>query len=211
MPLQQARFSLLQQREARFIRRHGTDPDSWHERGIITLVRRLPDELAPELVTAVQSLGLGEFGDYMYPATDLHMTVLNLDAAARTLRSGELSHRLSRVMLNEPVRTIHIRGLAVSRHTVFAKVYSSPSLGPLRRRMRAALGHPYRPPHPADAIAFVNLIRFKTVQGVTVIDAVRDRAHAPFGRFVLDHVEMVHTDKVFSAAGTKFLGRIPMT
>jgi hypothetical protein len=157
---------------------------------------------------AVLPAGAGQH--HIYPVGDLHVTVANLDGyrgvPLERIDEG-LTDGLSRV---GPV-TLGLRGLAISRGTVFAQVYASPisRLVRLRAAVHRSLAPAARgfPKSPADLVGFCNVMRFRH-QDISAARAIVSRYRdMEFGCFPLEEVEIVETDKVLSAANTVILAK----
>jgi hypothetical protein len=100
----------------------------------------------------------------------------------------------------------------VSRRSVYLTAVSADRLAAVRRELRRLLE--LAPPRPAvvtDPLAFCNVMRFGTAGSYQAL-ASRLRAAAPSpARVVVNSVELVETDKVLSAGGTRFLARYPLS
>jgi hypothetical protein len=147
--------------------------------------------------------------DYVYPPTDLHMTVLNADTALGHMSAQTMAARLVEALTVRASPRIEIHGLGVSRHTVFARVVAVPSLGRLRRQIRRALGVGWPSWRPVDEVAFINLLRFRSQHDRRIVDAVRALAHEQHPTWGLNTLELVTADKVLSLDGTRLLAEIP--
>ena len=202
-------FFMLRRREAWQLSRGG--PTIWTPSAngpIVTSVVRVPNPIGARLREAVLPAGAGRH--HIYPVGDLHVTVANLDAyhdvAVEQIEEA-LTDCLSRV---GPV-TLGLRGLAISRGTVFAQVYVSPSLRLFRLRadVRRSLAPAARgiPKSPVDMVGFCNVLRFRD-QAISAARAIVSRYRSiEFGRFLIEEVQIVRTDKVLSAANTVILAK----
>jgi hypothetical protein len=170
----------------------------------VTTVTRLPSWLAAAAMSVVEGLP-GVAGHYLYPRTDVHLTLLNLDRSAYPNRV-----QLARDALTAaPAFRVELRGLATSSHSVYAKVYDpSGALAALRGRIATATGS--RPSLPMRWLGFVNLVRFTSQDVTGLMDGVRAMRRAPLGTLDVRHVEIVETDKVLSQHATTVLHRIDL-
>jgi 2'-5' RNA ligase len=147
---------------------------------------------------------------YVYPPADLHVTIANLDRYAG-LPTSHLEQTLAGCLDETPPIRFDLRGLAVSRNTVYLQVHATPVLAfyslraSLLRRLEP--GRLPRLPRPADVMAFSNVLRFRTRE-VAVAAAITIRHRNDFfGSFPVDTVELVKTDKVLSTGGTVVIAR----
>lgn len=202
-------FFVLRRREAWHLSRGG--PTIWVPSAngpILTSVVRVPSHLGARLREAVLPAGAGQH--HIYPVGDLHVTLANLDRY-RDVPLEQIEEALTDALSRVGPVTLDLRGLAISRSTVFAQVYASP--GSRLCRLRAAIHRSLAPAargipkSPADVVGFCNVLRFRQ-QDISAARAIVSRCRdMEFGRFVLDQVEVVRTDKVLSAANTVILAK----
>jgi 2'-5' RNA ligase len=173
----------------------------------LSVVARVPNEVAAPLAAAAAALGEGEADHHVYPAESIHLTVLALaDEAGAHEAVGAIAAR------HRPF-AIDAGGLNLSARTVFAELYPSGSgLAALRRALRAALA----PLHPAvsqwvrQRLAHASVARLGGPPDRRVIAEVERLRARDFGRFEVAEIELVRTDKILSAEGTIVLGRFPL-
>jgi hypothetical protein len=163
---------------------------------------------ATHLASQLEALLVND-ADYVYPPTDLHLTVVNVDASLGHMSAQTMVARLVEALAMRASPRIEIHGLGVSRHTVFARVVAVPSLGRLRRQIRRALGLGWPSWRPADEVAFINLLRFRAQHDRRIVEAVRGLADQQHPAWDLNTLELVTTDKVLSLNGTRLLAEIP--
>lgn len=169
---------------------------------MLTCVARLPPELAAEIHELVREL-LGAQQHYVYPATDLHLTVLNLEVGGDAAVAPATA-----VLAATPPFRVELHGLGMSQQSVFVRVFDDGGLVTLRRRLISLVG--VRPPWPLRQLGFVNVIRFRGPEVHELADAVRARRRRPFGSFVVGEAELVRTDKVLSQAGTTLIAKVSL-
>jgi hypothetical protein len=176
----------------------------------MTSVVRVPEPIRSRLAEAVLSGGADISPHYIYPADDLHVTIANLDGyhdVPPDLIAEKLRSCLHQV---GPVR-LGLRGLAISRATVFAQAHVVPvrALLHLRHALRPSLAARDLaiPRGPAAAIGFCNVLRFRD-DDIAIARALAKRHNRTgFGSFPIREIEIVRTDKVFSAANTVVLAK----
>jgi 2'-5' RNA ligase len=210
-------FFVLRMREAWQLARGG--PKIWVPAAngpIFTSVVRVPNHMGARLREAVlpagadAGAGAGHGRHYVYPVGDLHVTLANLDGY-RDVPLEQVAAALTDCLTRTGPITLGLRGLAISRGTVFAQVYASPGsrLFRLRAAVRRSLAPAARsiPKSPADVVGFCNVLRFRQ-QDISAASAIVSRYRdVEFGRFLLEEVEIVETDKVLSAANTVILAK----
>jgi hypothetical protein len=170
----------------------------------LTLVVRVPTEVGRRVEEAVAAAAAGEPGHYVYPSTDLHLTVVDCSAV---LCPGDLRHALSElsgsvgaVLAQTPTTRVHLRGLNLFAASVYAQAWDPD--GGLRRmcqqlRSRFASRTPLR-----DRVSFINALRFTGATSPLLARRVGEARGTDFGWFVADKVELVLTDRTLSARAT---------
>jgi hypothetical protein len=182
--------------------RRGAGPVGIGRPRFVSCVARLPLHVAAELAGLAASLGQPEH--YLYPAGEIHLTVLSL--RDRPGVEDEVDAILSRHGSFE----VDVGGLNASWNTVFAELYPRGSrLRALRSDLRKVESHE----HGAISrwlrrrVAHANLVRFAGPVDGRLLAAVGGLRRASFGRFAVGEVEVVRTDKVHSGASAQTLGR----
>ncbi len=202
--VQGAGYALLQSRELRRMA-HGVTPlDTAVGDRYLTSVVRLPLPLADSALAAVRRLPIGDH-HYVYPAADLHLTILNLDGSDVAVRERvRLAAEVIRVA--SPFR-VDLRGLGVSSQSVYAKVYDNTgALWALRGRLAAATACPAS--LPVRLLGFVNLIRFRSTDVIRLTAEVSALRRLRLGSLEVRTVEIVSTDRLLSEAQTMILQRV---
>ena len=171
----------------------------------LTSVVRVPAGLAQTLADATHALP-GAAGHYLYPHGDLHLTVLNVDAA-RQPRLAERVEAVAAALAPAAPFPVVLAGLGVSRWSVYARAYDpAGSLWRLRAQVADATGS--RPPLPLRLLGFVNVLRFVRPEVGELLAGLAPMRRVPLGVFDVAAVEVVRTDRVLSAAGTEMLRRV---
>jgi 2'-5' RNA ligase len=158
----------------------------------------LPAALALPVQQVVRGLP-GVERHYVYPASDLHLTVLNVG-------DGAALDAVTDVLRQTAAFPVRLRGLQQSAHSVYVRAFDdSGQLQALRRRLMDVAG--IRPSWPRRRLGFVTTVRYLDTDVAQLGPAVRELHSRPFGVFQVMAVEVVRTDKVLSAAGTSLLTR----
>jgi hypothetical protein len=170
---------------------------------IVTTVMRLH---APLLTEAVARLATAFPDEYWYPAADLHVTILGL----RGVPEPDLVASIGTVLAGEGPFGATVRGLAMSRETVYARVFvDGERLGHVRRRLADAFGAPVRP--LVRNLAHANVARLRSPDVARLSHRIADHHGSDFGAVSFTSVLLARTDKVFSAAGTTVLAEVALT
>ncbi|MFT4296702.1 MAG: hypothetical protein QM582_14965 [Micropruina sp.] len=166
-----------------------------------TSVVRLPRGLGRAVHRVASGIpGIEEH--YLYPASDLHLTVANLDASP--LGEKALGDRVAQAAAGFPPFQVELRGVAMTALSVYAQVWDfSGELWRLRAAVedRASI----RLPAARRLLGFVNVARFLRPSVGVVRTGVRNLGHTNFGRLTVREVEVVRTDKVLSGEGTRLI------
>jgi hypothetical protein len=178
----------------------------------LTLVARLP-ELADSLAGFRQELRLVAPAEHHYEPQQLHVTILNLDAAR-----GRPLHEVRDVVSASLARcgrlALTFGQPEVSRWSIYlSAVDESSRLAALRRDLRHRLGIGSPPQARAfDQLAFCNIMRFARRGPCHELARWLRTARAPAPSGIsLGHAELVETDKVLSDERTRVLARVGLT
>lgn len=173
----------------------------------LSVVARLPADVAERLAAAAQALGGTHADHYSYPSESIHLTILALgDEAGARDAVGAIAGRTRAFAMDA-------RGLNLSTRTVFAELYANGSgLATLRRALHGALAPLHSPPSQwvRQRLAHANVARLGGPADRRLIAEVRKLRSHDFGRFEVAEIELVRTDKVLSAAGTLVLRRFQL-
>lgn len=173
----------------------------------LTTVIRLPAEIAERLADAASRLDRVQPGHYLYPPASIHLTVLGL--ADGPGAEAEVEAAVGR---NRPF-VIEVRGLNLTRDSVFAELHPrGPRLTALRSDLRAVESreHGSISRWLRRRLAHANLMRFAVPVDRRLVAEVGRLRGTSFGEFEAGEVELVHTDKVMSDAGTRTLARLAL-
>lgn len=203
---QELGFGLIQARESWLLAGGAQQLDLDARPRHVTSVVRVPGELGCVLTDVVRGLD-GIEGHYVYPCGDLHLTVLNLDAAGQPVQDRVRAARGA--LAHMPSFGVLLAGLGVSRGSVYARAYDTTGeLWRLRGRLATATG--CRPPPALRLLGFVNLVRFSRSYVGDLADGLARVRRLPLGVLEVTAVQIVCTDKVLSAAETVVLGTIAL-
>ena len=170
----------------------------------LTLLVRVPTEAGRRVAEGVTTVAAREPGHYVYPSTDLHLTVVDCSAflGPGDLRRAlsELSGSVAAVLARMPTARVHLRGLNLFPASVYAQAWDPDGgLRRMRQQLRARFGSrtPLR-----DRVSFVNALRFAGPTSPLLARRVAEARGTDFGWFVADRVELVLTDRTLSALAT---------
>jgi hypothetical protein len=151
--------------------------------------------------------------DYHYPASDMHLTLINLDKLLSEqkdidwqLLANCISERISMLSSLE----FEIAGLNVFPTTIFVEIYDKNGMLEIYRDAIVKGVKSYLPTNlPADkynalvpGVTFTNAIRFKNIPAPAIIEAVSKMRNINIGTFRPAELELVTTNKLFSQEGT---------
>lgn len=168
----------------------------------LSCVVRLPGGIGERLAEAASSLGRIQPEHYLYPPSDIHLTIAGLADLP------DVSERVAAAVSGHRPFNVEVHALNVSPGTVFAEFHPR---GPgLRAHLRAIESGEHGPTSRwlRRRVAHANVMRFGPPVDPRLIAAVRKLRGTGFGCFEVGEVEVVHTDKVLSGAGTPTLGRL---
>ena len=195
---------------------------------ILTLVYRLPEQLATTVHDAVEAVA-GDSGHYVYPPSTMHMTVLFLspylgvgphwgdDMPARVARTAEI---VEEAFAARPALRFVARGLNVFPTTIFLQLIPQAENGlfELRRALAGRLRQAFPDASPtayeqttAWNLAFANVVRFRGPVAPEVVDVVASLREAQFGEVKVSSVELVETDKLLSHERTTRIREFALT
>jgi hypothetical protein len=188
-----------------------------------TLIARMPAVADTQVGQIMAGLQSRYPTHHYYPADTVHVTIRNLDDAAR----GQCDQQplVSKIRdLAEGSRSFVLKGkgLGVSPNSVFLQLYPEDrSLADLRHQLSAAtsdrdnrrreasgiLGGLARR-HLFEKIAFATLIRFSGPVTSAFLAEVARHRETDFGAFLINAFEIVRTDKFLSNTGTEIIARM---
>lgn len=196
---QRAGFALLEVRPVRPV------PPPPEAATSLTCLARLPEGLAQRVAETVRAWP-GAEAHHVYPASALHVTVLNL---AGVDGDDHALVRVTDVLARTPPIPLVLKGIGATSHSVFVRAFDpSGALVDLRRSLLELTGA--RPAWPLRRLGFVNVLRYRSSDVDGLISDARATRFGP-AELVLDRAEIVRTDRLFSPSATTVLRDVPFT
>lgn len=172
----------------------------------LTSVVRLPTQLSARAAAMVRALP-GSGRQYVYPSSDLHLTIAKLDRSR--LSADDLVTVCDTVGSRAAPFPIELRGLAMTAQSVYLQAWDpTGSLWRLRKLVADAAGVDVD--LPKRLLGFVNVVRFSDPHIDDLRRAVRRHRARSVGAFTVRDFEVVRTDKVLSARATQILGPVAL-
>jgi 2'-5' RNA ligase len=169
-----------------------------------TVVARAPAAIAEALADTARRLE-APGGSYLYPRGTIHYTVRNLDG----VDEDDVQARIAAVA-DLPAFDLDVRGLGLSPTTAFAQLFPADgTLSHLRRRLDGPGSRRWRPPG-LGSLAFANVVRVPGRPSRELMRSVARHRHTDFGRWTVEEIELVRTDRYLSDAATVVLAGIPL-
>ena len=189
----------------------GGQPDPWlshsgeDDRMALALVLRPSPEAAESVLRALEPLRAMEPHQYFYPASGLHITVLDLIPGQSGLScpTPSLIRRyrdlLAPVLAGTAPFPVFLRGLTASESAERAKGYYHPgTLDDFRARLREALAQGGLPTRERYETCSCHLTAMRLVTPVSAptafLDALRRLEDCPLGVFFACQAELVYHD-----------------
>lgn len=187
----------------------------------LTLVARLPQQAAPGIEEILTELKRRDPSHHYYPTDTMHLTIRNFDQAKGVDRPRLLAQLRHCAGSLRPF-SLKARGLGVSPNSVFLQLFPEDrSLWELRRKLALSTQDSFHARRRATnsslvrdllfrRLAFANLTRFSGPISLPFIREIMRHRTTDFGSFCVEAVELVQTDRLFSAAGTTTIDRMPL-
>lgn len=188
-----------------------------------TLIARMPDVAGTQIGQIMTGLHSLFPTHHYYPADTIHVTIRNLDDAAR----GECDHRLLFSKIRDLVEGIGPfalkgKGFGVSPNSIFLQLYpEAQGLADLRHKLSiASKDNAWRRREGTgilgdlarrflfEKMAFATLIRFSGPVTPAFLAEIARHRKTDFGTFSINAFEIVRTDKFLSNIGTETIARI---
>jgi hypothetical protein len=155
---------------------------------------------------------------HYYPADTIHVTIRNFDNM-KDVDHSQLLAQLRHCIGSLRPFSLSARGLGVSPDSVFVQLFPEDhSLRDLRRRLSLMTEDSHTQQRATDPsllrdllfrrLAFANLIRFSGPISLPFIREIARHRTKNFGSFRVEALELVRTDRLFSAAGTTTIDRM---
>jgi hypothetical protein len=187
----------------------------------LTLVARLPQQATSGIAEILSDLKRRDPSHHYYPADTIHVTILNFDNMKDVDRSRLLAQLRHCTGSLRPF-SLSARGLGVSPNSVFLQLFPEDhSLRDLRHKLSLLTQDGFHPQQRAmdsrllrgllfRRLAFANLIRFSGPISLPFIHEIARHRTTNFGSFCVEALELVQTDRLFSAADTTIIDRLPL-
>jgi hypothetical protein len=188
-----------------------------------TLIARLPAVAGTQIGQIMADLQSLYPAHHYYPADTIHVTIRNLDDAAREeCDPPSLFSKIRDLAEGSGPFILKGKGLGVSPNSVFLQLYpEDQGLTDLRRQLSTATNDRDRRRREGSGIlgglarrylfekmAFATLIRFSGPVTPAFLAEVARHRETDFGTFSITAFEIVRTDKFLSNAGTEIIARI---
>jgi hypothetical protein len=191
----------------------------------LTLVARLPQQAIPGIADILSELKRRapshHYYPAYYPADTIHVTIRNFDHMKDVDRSQLLAQLRHCTGSLRPF-SLSARGLGVSPNSVFVQLFPEDrSLWEFRRKLSLLPSDSFHTRQRATdsrllrdllfrRVAFANLIRFSGPISLPFIREIVRHRTTNFGSFCVEALELVQTDRLFSAAVTTIIDRMPL-
>ena len=198
-----------------------SNPDDDQRRGL-TLVFRPPAALIQNILTFLDDLRQIEPGQYCYPESDLHFTVLSLftatvDHQREYDRLKEYQAAVEKTLMGIPPFEFRVSGLTVSKSAVMLCGYPRPDhLNVIRNTLRqnlirGGLSQGLDKRYVLTA-AHTTVMRFSSplVNPAGLAEFLQENKHKPFGEFVVEKLDLVKNDWYMTRHNTFLVHRYPL-
>jgi hypothetical protein len=187
----------------------------------LTLVARLPQQALSEVSEILTDLKRPDPSHHHYPTDTVHLTIRNFDNMKDVDRSQLLAQLRHCIGSLRPF-SLRACGLGVSPNSVFLQLFPEDrSLWELRHKLALLTQESFHAQKQATEsnpardllfrkLAFANLIRFSGPISLPFIREIARQRTTSFGSFRVEALELVQTDRLFSAAGTTTIDRMPL-
>ncbi|MEH2519949.1 hypothetical protein V1279_005522 [Bradyrhizobium sp. AZCC 1610] len=186
----------------------------------LTLVARLPQQATSGIDEMLTELKRRDSSHHYYPTNTLHVTIRNFDNMKDVDRPQLLAQLRHCIGSLRPF-SLRARGLGVSPNSVFLQLFPEDgSLSDLRRKLSLLTRDSHTRQRATESrllrdllfrrLAFANLIRFSGPVSFPFIREIARHRTTNFDSFCVEALELVQTDRLFSAAGTTTIDRMPL-
>ena len=187
----------------------------------LTLVARLPQQTTSGIDEILTGLKWRNPSHHYYPTDTIHVTIRNFDNMKDVDRLQLLAQLRHCIGSLRPF-SLRARGLGVFPNSVFVHLFPEDrSLWELRRKLAVVTQDSFHTRQRATnssllrdllfrSLAFANLIRFSGPVSLPFIREIARHRTTDFGSFCVEALELVQTDRLFSAAGTTTIDRMPL-
>ncbi len=222
-PLLSDHYDQMWKTAAPRVRRGETDAgpiieDDTHKAYGLTLIARLHPDLSERIAAFLDEIQKAEPGQYYYPITDMHLTIMTLVSYDLGFRPEEEDISIYRLRIQQALQgtlnfEVHFRGVTASNSTVLLQGFPQDAqLQSLRDRFRSsfkklgsqAVGHRYQ-----TITAHSTVIRFSEAlrKPVRFYEFLQKNRNLDFGKCIIDTLELVVNDRCLRKEETQILGR----
>lgn len=198
-----------------------SNPETDQRRGL-TLIIRPPVELGRHILTFLDELRQIEPGQYYYPESDLHFTVLSVftatvDHQREYDRLKEYQVAVENTLKGIPPFEFLLSGLTVSKSAVMLRGYPRPDhLNVIRNTLRqnlirGGLAQGLDKRYVLTA-AHTTVMRFSRplTNPAGLAEFLQENKHKPFGEFVVDGLDLVKNDWYMAQHNTALVHHYPL-
>lgn len=188
----------------------------------LTLILRLGAAASSEFVKFLEALERAEPGQYVYPASDFHITLLSLFTASEAwepffARAAEYEQAASKALASAPPITVRFQGITASSGAIMIQGFPADNtLETLRERLRAelrvaglggGLDQRYR---LQTAHATVFRFRHPLASAPRFLECLEAYRHHEFGTANINEVLLVENDWYMSATNVRGRARFAL-
>ncbi|MBW7573638.1 2'-5' RNA ligase family protein [Caproiciproducens faecalis] len=167
----------------------------------ISLLIRVPNEVAEQIVKVEHKLCKAEPGQYYYPTPDLHITVLDVLAAKpdyvyTSSLVDSYNNVLTKVLSSFPSFSIFLKGIIPSPNAILVKGYYQKTLAQIRQSIRKEL-HSERLPldeRYETISSHITISRFsdKLQNRTELLRVLSEYAEYDFGEFEVKRLQLAY-------------------
>ncbi len=188
----------------------------------LTLILRLGTVVSAEFVKFLETLNHAEPGQYVYPASDFHVTLLSLFTATEAwepffARAAEYQQAAAKALASAPPITVRFQGITASSGAIMIQGFPADgTLETLRDRLRAelraaglgeGLDQRYR---LQTAHATVFRFRHPLANAPRFLECLEAYRNHEFGTATINEVQLVENDWYMSAANVRVWARFAL-
>ena len=179
---------------------------------LITTVVRLPEPLAQAIHDHLRTLFRHHPEHHIYPVSTIHISISGFTVRA-DFDLLIIENAVEEALSHTSPFSIELLGLSLSPSTVLIQALPhDDAIAGIRQRISFVLQdkephlRPRSRPFPSQHIAFANVLRFLgPIDAPTLLRDVKRLKDHEFGRFKVQEIQLVRTDKFLSDQGTEIL------
>jgi 2'-5' RNA ligase len=169
----------------------------------LTLLISLQCKITEKIGIVQEKIAKIEPTQYFYPASDIHMTILDIISASSDYERDEAQIKklisiIERVIIKLPSFTIRFQGLAVSKGAILIKGYYNQELQQLRSKIRRIVteeGIDFKERYQSLS-AHVTIARFKTILNnrEKLLELIEEYRDLEIGSVTINELDLVVHD-----------------